>query len=112
MNNNYWIKDQTRNEVITKTQIPNKSNFGLFACYFNLMDKKGLALQFDKNPEIEKEKLFVKNGFEYFVLEHSNLKELMILPNENLTEYTNKVVSKIENCNTETDVLNLLIAEM
>lgn len=110
--NNYWIKDPTRSEVITKTQIPNKSNFGLFACYFNLMDKKGLALQLDKNSEIEKEKLFVKNGFEYFVLEHDNLKELMILPNENLTGYTNKIVSKIGNCNNETEVLNLLIAEM
>ncbi|MCZ2394225.1 MAG: hypothetical protein LC105_10235 [Chitinophagales bacterium] len=109
---NYWIKDITRKEVITKTQIPNKSNFGLFACYFNLMDKKGLALQLNKDSEIEKEKLFVRNGFEYFVFEHDSLKELMILPNKNLTEYTNKIVSKIENCKNETDVLNLLIAEM
>lgn len=109
---NYWIKDTTRTEVITKTQIPNRNNFKLLACYFNLMDKKGLAFQLSKNSEIEKEKLFVKNGFEYFVFEHDNLKELMVLPNENLIEYTNRVVSKIENCKVENDVLNLIIEEM
>lgn len=109
---NYWTKDETRNEVITKTKIPNKGNFNLFTTYFNLMDKKGLSFYLSENSEFEMDKLFVKNGFEYFVLEHDNLKELMILPNENLTGYTNKIVSKIGNCNDETEVLNLLIAEM
>lgn len=109
---NYWIKDTTRNEIITKTQIPNKNNFGLFACYFNLMDKKGLALQLGKKSNIEKEKLFVKNGFEYFVFEHENFKELMVLPNEQIISCTEKIVSRIQNCNSENDVLNLLIEEM
>jgi hypothetical protein len=34
------------------------------------------------------------------------------LPNENIVKYTNKVVSKIGNCKTENDVLNMIIAEM
>lgn len=46
MESNYWIKDQTRQEIITKTLIPNKGNFELFASYFNLMDAKGLSFQF------------------------------------------------------------------
>ncbi len=36
---NYWIKDKTRQEIITKTLIRNKGNFELFANYFNLMDE-------------------------------------------------------------------------
>jgi hypothetical protein len=110
--NNYWIKDETRKEVITKTQIPNTGNFKLLACYFNLMDKQGLALHLNKNSEVEIEKLYAKNGFEYIVLENDELKELMILPNQNITELAEQVVSKIDKCKTETDVLNLLIAEM
>jgi hypothetical protein len=39
MQQNYWIKDETRQEIITKTHIPSKANFNLFATYFNLMDK-------------------------------------------------------------------------
>lgn len=109
---NYWIKDQARSEVITKTKIPSKANFNLFATYFNLMDKKGLAFHLNENSTFELDKLFAKNGFHYLALQLGNVKEFLILPNENLTEYTNKVVSKIENCNDETDVLNLLIAEM
>lgn len=109
---NYWIKDQTRREVITKTQIPNKGNFNLFATYYNLIDVKGLGLQLSCNAGIEVEKLYRKGGFEYLVLDHNNQKELFILPNENLAEYTDRIVSKIENCNDETEVLTLLIAEM
>lgn len=108
----YWLKDSSRKEVITKTQIPNKGNFKLFACFFNLIDKIGLSLQLSKHAEIEKEKLFNKNGFEYFTLEYGGLKELMILPNPKLIEYTERVVSKIESCSDENDVLKFIIAEM
>ena len=38
--------------------------------------------------------------------------EFLILPNENLTEYTDRVVSKIDICKTEKEVLDLLIEEM
>jgi len=34
------------------------------------------------------------------------------LPNENIFEYTNRVVSKIDVCKTEKDVLDLLVEEM
>ncbi|TAF43833.1 MAG: hypothetical protein EAZ51_04155 [Sphingobacteriales bacterium] len=112
MGNNYWIKDDTRQEIITKTQIPNKGNFKLLACYFNLMDKNGLALHLNKNSELETEKLYAKNGFEYIVLENEELKELMVLPNQNITELAERVVSKIDDCKTQTEVLDLLIAEM
>jgi len=110
--NNYWIKDQTLKETITKTQIPNAGNFKLLACYFNLMDKKGLAFHLNKNSEVETEKLYAKNGFEYIVLENDKLKELMVLPNRNITELAERIVSKIDNCNKETEVLDLIIAEM
>lgn len=112
MQNNYWIKDQTRKEVITKTLIPNAGNFKLLACYFNLMDKQGLALHLNKNVNVETEKLFSKNGFEYFVLDNDECKELMVLPNQNLKELTERVVSKIDDCKTEMDVLNLLLTVM
>ena len=46
---NYWIQDETRQEIITKTLIPNKGNFELFASYFNLMDAKALSFQFKEN---------------------------------------------------------------
>ncbi|MCO6495974.1 MAG: hypothetical protein J5I91_09895 [Bacteroidetes bacterium] len=112
MQQNYWIKDETRQEVITKTQIPNKANFNLFATYFNLMDKKGLSFHLNKNSEFEKNKLFEKNGFQYIALQIDNLNEFLVLPNENIPEYTNRIVSKIDICNTENDVLNLLVVEM
>ncbi len=109
---NYWIKDQTRSEIITKTQIPNKGNFSLFATYFNLIDVKGLGLQLSCNKGFEVEKLYRKGGFEYLVLEHNNQKELFILPNKNIEILTEKIVSKINDCNRESDVVNLVLDEM
>ena len=82
------------------------------ACCFNLLDKRGLALQLNTNSDIEIDKLFRKNGFEYVVFENDKGKELMVLPNEKITELTERVVSKIENCKTENDVLKLLITAM
>ncbi|MCO5230355.1 MAG: hypothetical protein M9958_04270 [Chitinophagales bacterium] len=110
--NKYWTKDLTRSEIITKTQISNKGNFDFFATYFNLMDKKGLALTLNENSTIETNSLFKKNGFEYIVLQHENYNEFLILPNENLEVLTEKIVFNIDNCNAETDVLNLIIEEM
>lgn len=112
MKSNYWIKDQTRQEIITKTLIPNRGNFELFASYFNLMDAKGLAFQFTENSELQAEKLFIKNGFEYFILQHENFNELLILPNKNLETLTEKIVSKINDCNIESDVLDLVLSQM
>jgi len=109
---NYWIKDQTRQEIITKTQIPNKGNFKIYANYYNLIDVKGLGLQLSFNSNIEVEKLYRKNGFEYIVLEHNNQKELFILPNENIEEYANQIASKIDACKTEKEVMDLLVEEM
>ncbi|MEY5048350.1 MAG: hypothetical protein RLZZ175_1709 [Bacteroidota bacterium] len=109
---NFWIKDHTRSEVITKTQIPNKNNFEIFACYFNFMDEKGLSVHFTKKTKIATDKLFTKNNFQYFIFEHDNVKELLILPNENLVEYTEKVISKIDICKSNEEVLQLMINEM
>lgn len=109
---NYWIKDPTRREIIAKTQIPSKANFNLFATYFNLMDKKGLALTLSDNPTIEKDKLFTKNRFQYIILSFNDMNEFMVVPNENIEILTEKVVSKINYCKTENDILNLIIAEM
>lgn len=112
MESNYWLKDQTRQEIITKTLIPNKGNFEFFATYFNLMDCKGLSFQFKENTELKAEKLFRKNGFEYFVLQHDNFNELLVLPNENLEVLTDKIVLKINDCNKESDVIDLFISQM
>jgi len=109
---NYWIKDKTRQEVITKTQIPNKENFNLFANYYNLMDKKGIGFQPSKDSDLPIEKLFRKNDFEYLILDLSGQTELFILPNDSIVEYTNRVVSKIDVCKTEKEVLDLLVEEM
>lgn len=109
---NFWIKDQTRQEIITKKQIPNNGNFNIYANYYNLMDAKGLGLQFSSDLDIDVEKLFRKNGFEYIVLDLSGQKELFILPNENIVEYTNRIASKVDVCKTEKEVLDLLVKEM
>lgn len=109
---NYWIKDQTRQEIITKTQIPNKENFTFFANYYNLMDKKGIGFQLSKDSDLPNEKLFRKNNFEYIILDLNGQRELFILPNENIDEYTNRVVLKIDVCKTEKEVLDLLVEEM
>ncbi len=109
---NYWIKDPTRSEVITKTQIPNKGNFDFFATYFNLMDKKGLSLKINDNPKIEKDKLFTKNGFEYIFLALDGMNEFIVLPSNNLQGLAQKVILEIDNCNSEIDVLNLIIEKM
>lgn len=108
----YWKKDITRKEVITKTQIPNKGNFDFFATYFNLMDKKGLSLQLTENPIIEKNKLFTKNGFEYILLQLDGLNEFLVLPNENLEILTENIVSKINDCNDESEIIKLIINQM
>lgn len=112
MESNYWIKDETRQEIITKTLIPSKGNFEIFANYFNLMDAKGLSSQFKENLELQPEKLFIINGFEYFVLKHDNFNELLVLPNRNLEILTEKIVSKINSCNQECDVVDLVVVEM
>lgn len=112
MASNYWLKDETRQEIITKTLIPNKGNLQIFASYFNLMDAKGLSFQFKEKSKFEAEKLFIKNGFEYFILQHDNFNELLILPNENLEILTNKVLLKINECNNESDVIDLFISQM
>lgn len=109
---NFWIKDETRQEIITKTQIPNNGKFNIYANYYNLMDAKGLGLQLSSDTEIEIEKLFRKNGFEYLVLDLSGQKELFILPNENIEEYANQIASKIDVCKTEKELLDLLVEEM
>lgn len=112
MNTNYWIKDPTRKEIITKTQIPNAGNFEFFATYYNLMDKQGLSFPLNFENDLVVDKVYTKNHFEYFVLKHNDWKELYILPNEKITELAERVLSKIDNCKTETEVLGLLIAEM
>lgn len=112
MEYNYWLKDETRQEIITKTLIPNKGNFELFATYFNLMDCKGLSFQFKENTELKAEKLFRKNGFEYCILQHDNFRELLILPNENLKILTDNVLLKINDCNNVSDVIDLVISQM
>lgn len=112
MTSNYWIKDQTRQEIITKIQIPNNGNFNLFANYYNLIDAKGLGFHINFNTELEVEKLYEKNGFKYLVLEHNNQKELFIFPNERIEEYAERIVSKVVFCKKENDVLQLLIDEM
>jgi len=112
MPHNYREKDPTRQEIITKTPIPNKGNFNIYANYYNLLDVKGLGLQISSNSDLEVEKLYRKNGFEYLVLEHQNQKELYILPNDKIDEYTNRIVLKIGGCETEKDVCNVLIGEM
>ena len=110
--NNYWTKDQHRNQVITKTQISNAGNFDLFATYYNLIDKQGLSFPTNFENDLVVDKVYRKNHFEYFVLKHNNRKEMYILPNEKIVEYTNKVASKIHTCKTETEVLDLLIKIM
>lgn len=107
-----WIKNQTRQEIITKTQIPNNGNFNIYANYYNLMDKKGLGFQISSSSDLEVEKLHRKNGFEYLVLEHNNQKELYILPNEQIEEYVIRIASKVEFCKSEKEVLDLLFEEM
>jgi hypothetical protein len=112
MNTNYWTKDQTRQEIITKTKIPNKLNFTFFANYYNLMDKKGLGFHVSQDFDLPNEKLFRKNDFEYIVFDLSGQRELFILPNDSIVEYTNRVVSKIDVCKTEKEVWDLLVEEM
>lgn len=107
---NYWIKDESRQEIITKTKI--HKNFNLYASFYNLMDARALSFNINESNEIAVDKLYSKNGFEFIVLEIDKKKELLILPNENLFEYTNKVVSKLEKCNDESEVLKLLFSEM
>ena len=110
--NNYWTKDHTRKEIITKTQIPNKRNFNIYANYYNLIDQIGLSFQLNCISEVESEKLFRIKGFEYFVLDQDNQKELYILPNESIREYINRIAFKIDFCNDEAEVFRLLTEEM
>jgi|SRR5690554_45308 len=109
---NYWIKDETRQEIITKTQIPNKGNFEFFATYFNLMDAKGLSFHLNEKTNIQTDKLVRKNSFEYLVLQHENFNEFVVLPNKNIEILTEKIVSKINSCNKESDVIDLVISQM
>jgi hypothetical protein len=109
---NYWIKDESRKQIITKTQILNNGNFELFASYFNLMDAKGLSFHLTEDIEIESEKLFSKNEFEYLILQHDNFKEFIVLPNENLEILTEKIISKISICSKNINVIDLVLKEM
>lgn len=112
MYNIYFIKDLTRQEIITKTLIPNKGNYNIYANYYNLLDVKGLGFQINSTTDFEVEKLYRKNGFEYFILEHQNQKELYILPNENIVDYTDRVIPKLGKCRNDIDAIKILINEM
>jgi hypothetical protein len=79
MQENYWTKNPTRQEIITKTQILNRGNFNISANYYNLIDVKRLGFQLSSNADLEVEKMYRKNRFEYFVLKHNNQKEQHIL---------------------------------
>lgn len=109
---NYWTKDQTRQEIITKTPIPNNGNFNIYANYYNLIDVKGLGLQISSNTDIEFEKLYKRNSFQYFAIEHNKQRELYILPNDVMVEYVNKIALKINDCKSEEELFELLIREM
>lgn len=109
---NFWKKDQTRQEIITKTKIPNKGNFNVYANYYNVMDVKGIGLQISGSSDLEVEKLYQKNGFQYIVLEHNNQMELFILPNGRIVEYAHRITAKLDVCKTELEVLDLLVKEM
>ena len=109
---NYWIKDESRKQIITKNQIINNGNFELFASYFNLIDAKGLSFHLTENIEIESEKLFRKNEFEYLILQHDNFKEFIVLPNENIEILTKKIISKISICSRNINIIDLILKEM
>lgn len=108
----YWIKDESRQQIITKTPIPNKGNFKVYANYYNLFDAKGLGFSINDTIDIEVEKLYVKEQFQYLVLEQNQQKELYILPNEKMTDYVNNVALQLNQCQTEEDVICLLFSEM
>lgn len=108
----YWIKDESRQQIITKTPIPNKGNFKVYANYYNFIDAKGLGFSISDTIDIEVEKLFVKEQFQYLVLEQNQQKELYILPNERMTDYVNNVALQLNHCQTEADVIRLLFSEM
>ena len=42
---NFWIKDQTRQKILTKAPIPNNGKFNIFANYTNLMDARRLGFK-------------------------------------------------------------------
>jgi hypothetical protein len=108
---NYWIKDSTRQEIITKNLISNSGNLNIYANFYNLIDEKGLSIFLGLKNDFVFEILYSKNVFRYFVMD-LDIKELYILPNENIVEYTNRVVSKLNICNSEEEVLKLIIDEM
>jgi len=109
---NFWKKDQTRQEIITKTPIPNNGNFNLFANYYNLIDVKGIGLQLSNNSELEVEKLYQKNGFQYIVLVQKNQKELFVLPNNKMEDFAQRISLKIDFCKNEKELLQLVFNEM
>ena len=108
----YWVNNESHKEIVTKIQIANKLGFRLLACHYNMLNQKGLAFQFDKTLEFETGKVFRKNGFEYVVLEQDDFKELWVLPNEYVIEFTDMIVSQIGNCQNEIEVLHLIVKEM
>lgn len=108
----YWIKDESRQQIITKTPIPNKGNFKVYANYYNLIDAKGVGFSISDTIDLEVEKLYVKEQFQYLVLEQNMQIELYILPNENITDYLDRVNLRLHHCQSEEEVLALLITEM
>lgn len=109
---NYWIKDESRKQIITKTQISNNGDFELYASYFNLMDAKGLSCHLNKNIDLVTDKLLSKNGFEYLIIQHDTFKEFLVLPNQNLDVLIDKIVSKINSCNKVDNIIDLILNEM
>ena len=109
---NDWKKKQARSEIISFSPIPNDGNFKLLASHYNLLNQTGLVFQFQSNIEFEKDKIFLKNNFYYFAIEHEGTNHLFIIPNEKIFQLTQKILQQISTCENETDVLNLLIELM
>jgi hypothetical protein len=112
MNTHFWQKDITRQEIITKTLIPNNRNFNIYAHYYNFMDAKGVGLSLSFDIIIEVEKLFRKGIFEFIVIENNVERELYILPNKYIDNYAANIAAKINYCESEDAVLQLLLGEM
>ena len=97
-------------QIITKTKIANINGLNFFSTLNNILKVKGISISTKGHLELEDNKLYQKNGFQYLIL--NDINEFIILPNSKLDDLILNLKYEISKCCNENELINLIVNKM